>query len=61
MPSRTETSPATTGPYRVHLADNAHDVVATATLDLPWDEVVTPLTLDSPIGDWLGTRPSAQP
>lgn len=38
----------------MQLADNAHDVVATAALDLPGDEVVKPLTLDSPIGDWFG-------
>ncbi|MFG2129259.1 fibronectin type III-like domain-contianing protein [Streptomyces sp. NPDC048751] len=42
------------GQYRVHLADSAHDVVATATLDLPGDRLVRPLTLDSPIGDWFG-------
>ncbi|WP_405529011.1 glycoside hydrolase family 3 C-terminal domain-containing protein [Streptomyces canus] len=42
------------GRYQVHLADNAHDVVATADLDLPGDKLVQPLTLDSPIRDWFG-------
>lgn len=42
------------GQYQVQLADNAHDVVATAFLDLPGDTFVRPLTLDSPIGDWFG-------
>ncbi|MER6492865.1 beta-glucosidase [Streptomyces griseorubiginosus] len=44
----------TPGQYQVHLADNAHDVVATAVLDLPGDRLVRPLTLDSPIRDWFG-------
>ncbi|MEU0671956.1 glycoside hydrolase family 3 C-terminal domain-containing protein [Streptomyces sp. NPDC006172] len=48
------------GPYRVQLADNAHDVVATATLDLLGDTVAHPLTLGSPIGDWFG-HPVAGP
>jgi beta-glucosidase len=42
------------GPYRIQLADNAHDVVATATLELPGDRLVRALTLDSPMGDWFG-------
>ncbi|MEU9396981.1 glycoside hydrolase family 3 C-terminal domain-containing protein [Streptomyces sp. NPDC048324] len=48
------------GPYRVQLADNAHDVLATATLDLPGEQVARPLTLDSPIADWFG-HPAAGP
>ncbi|MCD7436655.1 glycoside hydrolase family 3 C-terminal domain-containing protein [Streptomyces lincolnensis] len=43
------------GPYQVQLADNAHDVVATATLDLEGDTLPRPpLTLDSPISEWFG-------
>ncbi|MFI2435335.1 fibronectin type III-like domain-contianing protein [Streptomyces sp. NPDC018693] len=42
------------GRYQVHLADNAHDVVATAVLDLPGDTLARPLTLDSPVRDWFG-------
>ncbi|MFY7634929.1 glycoside hydrolase family 3 C-terminal domain-containing protein [Streptomyces sp. NY05-11A] len=42
------------GQYQVHLADNAHDVVATAVIDLPGDKLVQPLTLDSPMRDWFG-------
>ncbi|WP_086797328.1 glycoside hydrolase family 3 C-terminal domain-containing protein [Streptomyces caniscabiei] len=42
------------GQYQVHLAENAHDVVATAALDLPGDTSVRPLTLDSTVSDWFG-------
>ncbi|BBC38536.1 hypothetical protein SGFS_098300 [Streptomyces graminofaciens] len=42
------------GGYQVHLADNAHDVVATAVLDLAGDRLVRPLTLESPVRDWFG-------
>ncbi|MCL8011240.1 glycoside hydrolase family 3 C-terminal domain-containing protein [Streptomyces sp. AS02] len=43
------------GQYQVQLADNAHDVVATATLDLAGDVLPRPpLTLDSPISEWFG-------
>ncbi|WP_037680189.1 hypothetical protein [Streptomyces griseus] len=38
----------------MQLAANAHDVVATAALDLPGDQLAQPLTLDSPMGDWFG-------
>ncbi|MCT9137587.1 glycoside hydrolase family 3 C-terminal domain-containing protein [Streptomyces violarus] len=41
------------GQYRVQLADNAHDVVATAVLDLPGDQLVQPLTLDSSVSEWF--------
>ncbi|MEE1760861.1 glycoside hydrolase family 3 C-terminal domain-containing protein [Streptomyces sp. SP18BB07] len=42
------------GQYQVHLAENAHDVVDTAALDLPGDTFVRPLTLDSTVSDWFG-------
>ncbi|MGW1030023.1 glycoside hydrolase family 3 C-terminal domain-containing protein [Streptomyces sp. NPDC002577] len=42
------------GQYRVQLADNAHDVVATATLDLPGDNLLQALTLDSTVSEWFG-------
>ncbi|CAM5564731.1 glycoside hydrolase family 3 C-terminal domain-containing protein [Streptomyces aurantiogriseus] len=43
------------GQYQVQLADNAHDLVATATLDLAGDALpLPPLTLDSPISEWFG-------
>ncbi|MFF4357663.1 glycoside hydrolase family 3 C-terminal domain-containing protein [Streptomyces sp. NPDC001604] len=42
------------GRYRVQLADNAHDVVATATLDLAGDHLSRPLTLDSTVSEWFG-------
>ncbi|MFF1301918.1 glycoside hydrolase family 3 C-terminal domain-containing protein [Streptomyces sp. NPDC058307] len=42
------------GQYRVQLADNAHAVVATATLDLAGDHLVRPLTLDSTVSEWFG-------
>lgn len=48
------------GPYHVQLADNAHDVLATAVLDLPGNDLVRPLTLDSPVGDWFA-HPAAGP
>ncbi|MFH8662351.1 glycoside hydrolase family 3 C-terminal domain-containing protein [Streptomyces afghaniensis] len=42
------------GQYQVQLADNAHDILATATLELPGDKLIQPLTLDSSIGHWFG-------
>ncbi|MER5180974.1 glycoside hydrolase family 3 C-terminal domain-containing protein [Streptomyces sp. NPDC002896] len=42
------------GLYEVQLADNAHDVVATATLDLAGDNLLQPLTLDSTVSEWFG-------
>ncbi|MEV4033660.1 glycoside hydrolase family 3 C-terminal domain-containing protein [Streptomyces umbrinus] len=48
------------GPYQVQVADNAHDVLATAVLNLPGDNRVRPLTLDSPVGDWFA-HPAAGP
>ncbi|MER6418327.1 hypothetical protein [Streptomyces sp. NPDC001137] len=42
------------GQYRIQLADDAHDVIAATTLNLPSDKLVRPLTLSSPMGDWFG-------
>ncbi|MEH0628482.1 glycoside hydrolase family 3 C-terminal domain-containing protein [Streptomyces stelliscabiei] len=42
------------GRYQVQLGDNAHDVVATATLDLAGDHLLRPLTLDSTVSEWFG-------
>jgi beta-glucosidase len=42
------------GRYQVQLADNAHDVVAIATLGLAGDNLLRPLTLDSASGEWFG-------
>ncbi|GAA3829151.1 glycoside hydrolase family 3 C-terminal domain-containing protein [Streptomyces phyllanthi] len=42
------------GQYEVQLADNAHDVVATAALDLAGDNLLRPLTLDSTVSEWFG-------
>ena len=44
----------TAGQYQVQLADNAHDVVATAALDLAGDNLLQSLTLDSTAGEWFG-------
>ncbi|BBC31133.1 hypothetical protein SGFS_024270 [Streptomyces graminofaciens] len=48
------------GQYRVQLADNAHDVTATAALVLKGDSVPRPITLDSTAGEWFG-HPSVGP
>ncbi|GAB3008679.1 glycoside hydrolase family 3 C-terminal domain-containing protein [Streptomyces pseudoechinosporeus] len=42
------------GQYQVQLADNAHDVVATADLGLAGDNLLRPLTLDSTVSEWFG-------
>ncbi|MER5225448.1 glycoside hydrolase family 3 C-terminal domain-containing protein [Streptomyces flaveus] len=42
------------GQYQVQIADNAHDVVATADLGLAGDNLLRPLTLDSTAGEWFG-------
>lgn len=44
----------TAGQYQVQLADNAHDVVATAALDLAGDNLPQSLTLDSTASEWFG-------
>jgi hypothetical protein len=49
-----------TGQYEVQLADNAHDVVATATLVLKGDNLLRPLTLDSTVSEWF-THPTVGP
>ncbi|WP_432194296.1 glycoside hydrolase family 3 C-terminal domain-containing protein [Streptomyces sp. bgisy027] len=42
------------GRYQVELADNAHDVVTSAPLDLAGDDLLRPLTLDSTVSEWFG-------
>ncbi|MPY56204.1 glycoside hydrolase family 3 C-terminal domain-containing protein [Streptomyces spongiae] len=42
------------GEYQVQLGENAHDVVAHATLHLTGDELAKPLTMDSTVGEWFG-------
>jgi beta-glucosidase len=48
------------GLYRVQLGRSAHDVIAEAELELPGDSLVSPLTMDSPVGEWFG-HPAAGP
>jgi beta-glucosidase len=40
------------GAFEVRVARHSRDVVETIRLELPGDVVETPLTLDSPVGDW---------
>ncbi|MDX3525199.1 MULTISPECIES: fibronectin type III-like domain-contianing protein [Streptomyces] len=42
------------GEYRVQFGENAHDVVASASLELAGDLLAKPLTLDSTVGEWFG-------
>ncbi|MGW9135683.1 glycoside hydrolase family 3 C-terminal domain-containing protein [Streptomyces sp. NPDC055681] len=42
------------GHYQVQLGENAHDILATAPLDLPGDQLAKPLTMDSTVGEWFG-------
>lgn len=42
------------GRYEVQLGENAHDILATAPLDIRGDQLAHPLTMDSTVGEWFG-------
>ena len=50
----------TGGAYAVEVCDNAHDVVASAAIELAGDALVKPLSLESSVSDWF-THPVVGP